>query len=330
MKILFEQLQKAFIYQKGSDLLHFDRSIIATSLELKEYKKAITKITEFLYRIYYSKHDSETKIEQFQETTLETDDVFILLLSKIYSDKKQASEKWIVKEIVNENTFKVYKSGITLTIDKNIHLPVGEQSKKISKDDAVTILFSCHFPNISYGFYVYKSDEGEIDISSGVGRIYFNLRFEHAVDFTRELLNRLYEQKLKFDYKIFKTIRTQYRIDSAVLYFSLNDYKELKDIIFPYLLSNTHLFNDEVSVFHYPISKGVGFAEEPLIREENESYGLNRCKILAEVIYDSLDTLESTGIISCETFVKKFEQNNINPDKVYLNPNSTLEKTLNS
>lgn len=270
-----------------------------------------------------------TKHYDLEEITIETDDPFISLLSQIHPEKKLESSNWIIKEQISEHIFKVSNQQITLTIDRKVHLPINEQAKDLNIGDSTTILFSCHYPNISYGFYAFKSDLGELDALNGIGRLYFNLRFEYAIDFTKELLTLLYENKLKFDYKVFKNLRTQYRIDSAVLYFSLNEYNKILNFILPYLLSNQHLFNDEVSVFHYPISKGVGFAEEPHIKADHESYGLNRCRIIAEAINDSLDTIENKGVIPLERIEKRFVEKNINPYKMYLNPNSILDEVLN-
>jgi len=325
MRNFFDDLGKAFLYKRNVGLSHYNGELVVNSSELMDIKKATRQITDFIYKTYYSKQGSLSKGKLFDEITIETDDSFLMKLSTIYSEKMQESNNWIVIEKISEHNFKVFKQDITLTIDKNIHLPINERTINLRKGDVITILFSCHFPNISHGFYVFKSDMGEIDISLGIGRLYFNLNFEYAVDFSKGLLSLLYSNKLKFDYKIFKNLRTQYRVDSAVLYFSLNDYNQILKLIMPFIFSNPQMFNDEVSVFHNTVAKGVGFAEEPIEKHEHESYGLNRCRIIAETIYDSLNVIESTGIIPFENFEKKFMQKNINLDKMFLNPNSILD-----
>ncbi len=329
MRTFFEKLDRSLSYKDG-DLRSFDGETVVSGKELEDPKKSIKRITEFIYSALYAGTYSPAGNGRGTVITIETDNEFIERLSAIHNGKRQLSENWLIKEIIDENVLKVSRNEITLTINRKVHQPENEQAKAPEAGTMTSIFFSCHYPNISAGFYAFKSEEGELNPDDGILRMYFNLRFEHAVDFTGGLLDIAYKQKIVFDYKIFKTLRTQSRPDCAVLYFRAEDFETVKETIFPFLSLNAGMFNDEVSSFHYPLFKGVGLAEEPAVKEGHESYGLNRCRLIAEVVYNSLDELEKNGHIPYERFESHFQKNGIDIHRIYLNLISPLRTLLST
>jgi len=330
MRNFFKHIGKNFSYDQVVGLTHINGELVASASNILEKNKVIETITYFIYTTYYSKLKTRKEYGFIDEVDINTDNNFMIELSKIHPYKTLKSYNWLVIKRIERSIFKVLKNNITLTIDKNVHLPKDHRKLNLEVGSQAVVLFSCHYPNISHGFYVYKSEIEEVNINAGIGRLYFNINHNYAIDFTKKLLTILYETQLKFDYKIFKNIRNQYRIDSAVLYFSLDNYREILNIIKPFLYVNEQMLNNEVSIFHQFISKGVGFAEEPLKQIlGGESYGWNRCRIIAEVIYDSLEYIKRTGIVPLEKFIQKFIQKDIDINRIYLSPSYSHKQNRN-
>lgn len=327
-KNIFKEIENGFVFDNTKGLLNSSNEIVAELSDINDSKRAIIKLTHYYYKKYYSKSQTLNKSDDFQEISIETDKDFINRLIKIFPNKKIISNGWRVVGIVSKDILRVEKNGITLTVNTHLHLPKDLKITKIHVNDIVSILFSCHFPNISNGFYVFKSEIGEIDKTRGVGRFYFNANYNYVVDFTEEILSNLYNNNIIFDFKVFKNIRNEYRIDSAVLYFSLEDFEIIRKIIS--LLSNNELyFNKEVSMFHHFVSNGIGFAEEPTMKKENESYGLNRCRILSEITFNSLDDIKKNGKIPWHKFDEQFKYYQLDFNNIFLNPQSRMKKLLN-
>jgi hypothetical protein len=305
----------------NSGNLVYNKSIVILSFDDTQNKALnIIKLTNFLYHFFYSKQ-SEIYYININEIQLANDNLFETQLSKIHPNVKFESSEWVITNIINDFILQVSKNNITLTIDVNQNVAKSKISSKFSIGDKLVVLFSCHFPNISNGFYVYKSQVKELNFDDPIGRLYFNLNPSHAISFTEILLDVSYSNSFVFDYKIFKNIQNQYRTDSAVFYFKLKDFKKIESILFPRIFQENY-FNDEVSEFHFKIFKGVGFAEEPDKPVTLESFGLNRCRKLAECLYGSF---ENKIEITLPILIKKLSSENIEINEIYKNPKSKFQ-----
>ncbi len=301
--------------------LVYNNSIVILNID-KDQNKTLDKIklTNFIYHFFYSKQ-SENYFFNNNEIQLANDNLFENQLSKIHPNIKFESSEWLVTKIINENILQVLKNNITLTIDINLNLPKSKNPTNFSIGDKIIVLFCCHFPNISNGFYVFKSQKKEMNFDGDIGRLYFNLNPSVAISFTKILLDEAYSNSLFFDFKIFKNIQNQYRTDSAVFYFRLKDYQKIQANLFPKILHEGY-FNDEVSEFHFKIFKGVGFAEEPDQQASLESFGINRCRKIAECLYSSF---ENKIEITLPVLIKQLRAEKIVLNEIYKNPKSKFQ-----
>lgn len=318
----FKNLQRAFFYDEDQLMHHSEKQVIATKKDLENRDFGISKITHFLYTYYYNEMPVESPM-----STLYNDSAFNRDLATIYPEKKQLSKQWEVLEIDQEYPEKLYvkRHGISLYVDRFIHLPTEEQTRVLKPGDMTDILFSCHYPNISNGFYVYTGEQERAYDHTGTFRVYFNLKFDYAIAFISALLKLLYENQILFEFKVSKQLREQSRIDNAVLYGNKKCFKSILQLLKPLIADKNHFLNPKTSVFHYSYYPGVGIAEEPDVEHNRkESYGTNRCRLLAEGIYDSLDVLKVTEKIPLEGLLKSYKTHGIDINKIYANKNSQL------
>lgn len=326
MQKLLTNLLSDISIDKIGNFVYKDDSIIISKEEIRKEAIFKIKLMNFIYHHFYSKQNSKTFIN-INDIELINDRSYEVELSKIQPHRKFKSHDWEIKKIISDRILQVSKNNITLTVDSNIHLANKKQETPRVIGEKVTIMFSCHFPNISNGFYVYKSQKDELNYESPIGRLYFNINPHTSLHFINLLLEIGYNNSLIFDFKVLKNLRNQYRIDSAVLYFRIFDYNDLEKILFPQILKKK-FFNKEVSEFHFEIFTGVGFAEEPKSKNSLESYGTNRCHIIAETIFEVLkmNNFSNNNLdFTLQSFINKFDQYDINIDEIYKSKHSEFQ-----
>jgi hypothetical protein len=95
------------------------------------------------------------------------------------------------------------------------------------------------------------------------GRIYFNIEPQEAPLLYNKLVEKLKAENLVSQIKIPSSY--QDRPDCAVLYFDQAQQMLIQNIISEIVGSNKFTFRDELGKGQHPISKGIGFAQEPSI-----------------------------------------------------------------
>lgn len=322
MQQFFKTLQTAFTISEGSLVHNATQKVIVDEKYIDKASSAIAKINHFLYSYYYNETDMEGTY-----LNLQTDTNFEQSLAQLFSEKRRISQQWkVVKIDENPEYLYVRRGKITLFINRLKHLPIVEEQKNAKKDDRITITFPCHYPNISNGFYSFKSEYERNSHNTNTVRVYFNLKPSKAVLFTKLLLEKLYSNSIAFEYKVFKYIKTTQRIDNAVLYFNVSEYEKIIQLLYPLFKTSSAYFNTENSIFHYKLFQGIGLAEEPLQDNpaKRESYGLHRCRLLAEAIYENLDILKSKNEFPVHIFNHSLRNNGINPEYIFCNGNDSL------
>jgi HopA1 effector protein family len=321
---LLHKISRAF-YRHNDELNHHQYGAIFKQHRNRAAKLSIQQLTHFIYNYYYCTNRQYHR--NTHQTIMETDERFQRQLSHLFKDAVFPDFDWNVKNVIDDAILLVTKGGITLTITKNKHLPEKERKRHLKEGDVTAILCSCHFPNVSPGFYLYKSLDGSMDFNKKVVRIYFNVHYRSAISFVEQLLEKLYSNSFSFQFKIAKELKRVHRADSAVLYFYRNDFEKIWNAIIPWLVNHPSFLKKTVSPFHYKIIPGAGLAEEPEIKREMESYGLHRSRILAEAIYH-LFFVENRKKISKTDLLAAFQDEGLNVHEIYLNPGSTLNAKL--
>lgn len=288
-------VEKGYIKHNNSEKL----------IKVTEAKKSIIQtIANVIYKYYYSL--------DIEYTTQFTDSIFINQLYNIQLGNQYLDSNWEITAIIDKNFIKVSKNNIYLivNIEKETLL---KQTPKINQ--LIDVLFSCHYPNISPGFYLYKSKKGSNGFDGKLSRIYINLKAKKVASFAEQLMNSLNEKNITFHFKILQTLPSSNRIDNSVLYFNQND----KDLVIKTLtdLYNKDYFNPVNSPFHLILFPGIGYAEEPLYKKDrNDSFGTHRSKIISESLYEQF-SLEKRKKISPEKIIAKFLDYGIDTKKIY-------------
>ena len=222
--------------------------------------------------------------------------------------------------------------------DLTLHIEYDHYSQPPTEYANIGELISILMPNnqLQNGFYIAVSNIGTEkqnieDDSSEVGRIYFNISPSGAIALMDRLTLELNEAEIPFSFQVLYNPKAYGRFDSGILYFERNDYFAVLQVLQTVYLEYQSYFEREVPLFTKVLAPGLGFAEEPTQKFAfQESFGMNRCQIIANALLDAWRQGENSPSRRVNFIHQHFEEIGISLQRPYLNPNSEdIYQTLN-
>jgi hypothetical protein len=231
---------------------------------------------------------------------------------------------WLVVNQEKNGTLAIKRGGLTLHIEPEQHLQPTERSASIGDSVAIQMPRNL-FQN---GFYVAVGNAGlespgNSNTHSQTVRVYFNLSPEGAVTIMANLTAQLNALNIPFSFKALYNPSDYGRYDSAVLYFERNHYESIHPILQKVYASHQFHFQPEVPLFTKWLAPGLSLAEEPDCKfVTKESFGLNRCQIVANGLLEAWEKGYDSAEIRMDFILQHFAQLGINWQQPYLNANS--------
>jgi hypothetical protein len=224
---------------------------------------------------------------------------------------------WEVLRKEPDGSLAVIKGGLTMYAETDHHLEASLPAAK--RGDFVSVLLPKN--RLKNGFYIAIGNCGQEQ--KEIAQIYFNLSSPGAIALTDLLTLQLNRAKIPFSLQIPSHPAAFGRYDAATLHFEKPDYLNIHEIlenIYPEIQPYLH---PETPLFSKHLAPGIGLAEEPTQKIlAQESFGMNRCQILAIALFDAW----RKGIISPEEKIRLIQQHlsewNVNLEYPYLNSNS--------
>jgi hypothetical protein len=179
---------------------------------------------------------------------------------------------------------------------------------------------------VQNGFYIAVSNVGfsrpENASSQQTVRIYFNLTPEGAVEAMGSLTRRLNEIAIPFSFKVLYNPKDYLRYDSGVLYFDKRDYQVVGKVLESVYGEIRSHFQSQVPLFTMQLAPGIGLAEEPDQKfAEQESFGLNRCQIIANALLEAWHQGDNSLERRIMAILRQFSRLGIDLQRPYLNAN---------
>jgi hypothetical protein len=157
-------------------------------------------------------------------------------------------------------------------------------------------------------------------------RIYFNLTPQGAVAVMKQVTQQLNAASVPFSFKVLYNPADYGRYDSGVLYFDKNDYNTIQTILKTIYTANQDSFNPDIPLFTKQLAPGLSVGEEPDRKfAERESFGMNRCQIIANGL---LSALQDSPEGRLSAILEQFALLNLDVHRPYLNANSDDIYTL--
>lgn len=230
---------------------------------------------------------------------------------------------WQVLRQEPDASIAVTKGGLTLYIESDCHLEQPIQSA--SSGEYVAIWMPKN--RLQNGCYVAVSNfgqqQGNPDADLGVGRIYFNLTPRGAIALMKSLTLKLNAAAIGFSFQVPYNPSAYGRYDSGVLYFERNDYLVVREVLQTVYAEHQHHFQKEVPLFTKFLAPGLGLAEEPTQKfAPQESFGLNRCQIVANALLEAWQKGNNSPQERMSTIQQHFARFSIDLQRPYLNPYS--------
>jgi len=275
------------------------------------------ELHEILYSILHTKQKflyyHTEKFDHYSDTQKLTES-----LSEANTGEGTWDPGWEITNIEeNGQELAVQRDGLTLWVFPN-EIFVEENESSVGKNCYIKI--GKEFRDLLPGFYMAIGNATNNYNLENVVRIYWNITTEGAIKLTKNLTTELNLMNIPFRFKILKDPYAFSRVDAAVLYIN-KEYltTSRKSLSKVYHIVGGYL-NCPTPVFAKELAPGLALAESP--RNSHESFGENRCRILAEAIYETCKSGVMSSDAKLSEVIKYFAKLGIDLNRAYINPNS--------
>ncbi len=292
------------------------------------------QVQSFLYGIYYNgsmrtslaldQESSNKPIDLENNTFLGVDLEFYHQLHESNQGEGYFDSDWLIIKEENEGGLIVNKGDLKLYIDRETHLQDCEKLAIVG--DKVAIKLPKNL--VQNGFYVAVGNQGPQtpqfnSNQSVIVRIYFNLTSLGSIKVMKSLTKELNKGRIPFSFKVLYNPNDYQRHDSGVLYFDKKHYLLVREILGNIYNEYQGYFKAEIPLFTLKLAQGLGLAEEPNQKIfEKESFGMNRCQIIANGLLESLYNGDNSPEGKMMAIFQQFSRLGINLQYSYLNPQS--------
>jgi hypothetical protein len=157
---------------------------------------------------------------------------------------------------------------------------------KPQRGTEVSVALPREMPALSPGFFTAIGNVN-LDLAADdlAARLYFNVSSEGAPGLVAEVTSALNQARVPFRLKVADHPERFGRCDSAVLYLHAADICRQRRLLAGVVDACGADLQARTPVFTKPLAPGVGLGEER--GDETESFGMRRCRILAEGLLDA-------------------------------------------
>ncbi|TAE59458.1 MAG: hypothetical protein EAZ87_09570 [Nostocales cyanobacterium] len=225
------------------------------------------------------------------------------------------SHNWQVVREETDGTVAVYRNGLTLHVNPDVHILPTKNEIKVGK------FVSIKMPKnlVQNGFYMAVANVGSQG-GNQIARIYFNLTPEGAANVMESLTEELNSIDFSFSFKALYNPPDYRRYDSAVLYFNKGKYDILYPILKKIYAENQHYFQEQVPLFTKLLAPGLACAEEPdQTFADQESFGTHRCQMIANGLISAWQEGDNSSESRMAAIFKEFKAHKISMQHPYLN-----------
>jgi hypothetical protein len=289
------------------------------------------QLRSFLYGIYYNgsmrsalaldapEHSRQLDLEN--STLMGIDMTFFQRLHDSNCGTGYFDPDWTILKAAEDRSLVVKKGGLRLYIDREQHLTAAQQQAAVG--DVVAIKLPKNM--MQNGFYMAVGNLGfnRQQAADTLVRIYFSLTADGAITVMNSLTQMLNESKIIFSFKVLYNPQDYQRFDAGVLYFDKRDYATVSGILNLIYTQHRSYFLPHIPLFTKQLAMGLGLAEEPDLKfSERESFGMNRCQIVADGLLTAFDEGKDASTERMNAILAQFSQVGIDLQHPYLNSDS--------
>jgi hypothetical protein len=308
----------------------FINRIKSLSIELKQ-KYLAAQLRNFLYNVYYNGLSKAVKAIDSPTSTSWKNSTFLGMDLQFYQQIQASNygtgyfdRNWQIVSEEADGTLAVKKNGLTIHITRAAYTSEAERSAEIG--DFISVKMPHNL--VQNGFYVAVGNAGGYDLQLQdldrmLVRVYFHITPNGALCVMESLTQLLNVANIPFHFKVLYNPHDYNRSDTGVLYIQRYYYPHVEIILGQIHRKHQQHFQPETPLFTKPIAIGLAVAEEPDIRfAESESFGMNRCQIIADGLIDADLRGEIDPQLKLDAIVQSFDRVGIDLAAPFLNPGS--------
>jgi HopA1 effector protein family len=299
-----------------------------------QHKYLAWQLQSFLYGVYYNGSwqsilASSDAIDGANITKTDWENNSFLGMDAQFYDRLNTANRgvgfydpdWQIMSQEDDGILKINKNELSLYIDRNSYLQPTEINATVGSRVSVKMPHNL----IQNGFYVAVSNRGSFDrslapVDSQIVRFYFNITADGAVALMEALTVELNQANVPFNFKVLYNPTDYNRYDPGVLYIQRSYYQIVHLILERIYPQQQAYFRSAIPLFTKQIAPGLAIAEEPDRKfGEAESFGLNRCQIVANALIQANNQDDPTPANKLAAIVQNFDKMGINLEYPFLN-----------
>ena len=256
----------------------------------------------------------------YQPVVPEPNEDFVNDLSKANTTFERLDPGWHVLRRLPTDAYFVQKNDFIRAVtpgelisheDSGAALREGTPVKVICRKESRTM-----HPGFYYIFGATLTDQQDDD---DLLRFYWNIKAEGVAVLVHLLTSRLNRFQVPFRLKCLNNPASYNRADAAVLYLNRRFYRLATELLFAVHDQVGDYLAPDAPLFSKQLAAGLGLAEEP---GDGESFGQQRCRILAEGMWNAYELNLQTEHERLQEVIKHFAMKGLSLDNPHLNPGS--------
>ena len=260
--------------------------------------------------------------------TTPADEQFVNELSAANSSREYLNHGWRILSQLPTGHYIAGKNGLTRILFAGEFISHSDFRGPVQDGTSISIFCPRESKTMHPGFYyVFGEAIGDQQDDRGLLRFYWNIQADGAVKLVRLLTERLNRFQLPFRFKLANNPVGYDRSDAAILYVNHGYFRPVAELIADVRQQVADRLESYTPLFSKQLAPGLGLAEEPTT---GESFGQQRCRILAEAIWNIYELNLEEDEQQLEEIRKQLEVSGIDADLPYLNAGSTGDYDLPS
>lgn len=241
-------------------------------------------------------------------------------LSEANATRERWDTGWQVYQVLPSGQVLAHKDGRTRALWPGEFLSTDAPGMAPRPGTNLSVFFMRETKTMQPGFYFAfgEAEAGELDNFS-LARLYWNVRAEGAAPLMRAVTRGLNRFQVPFRFKCLADSAFYARNDAAVLYVDKRFYRVTARVLADVYEGVARHLRPEAPLFAKRLADGLALAEEPYT---GESFGMQRCRILAEGILSAHARGLRDEAARLEEVERHFKAYGLTLEAPYLNPRS--------
>ena len=276
----------------------------------------VMKLQQHLYQHCYCVAFGSRQPETAPVTV--TGEKFLAQLSQANQSRSFWDSNWQVTRVENTGQVWAEKAGVMRFFQPGEFVNYSAAGMPPRAGNSISVYLFKESTALQPGCYFAFGETAAPSDYLDIFRLYWNIDSTGVLDLLPRVSRDLNRFQVPFQLKCPVWPQGYKRRDAAVLYVKKRFYPIVRELASAWQKECSGHMRNGVPLFSLALAPGLGLAEDP---ESGESFGMHRCRHLAEVIWNA----HNTGVPESQrlqALKEHFRQHGLDFNRPYLNPGS--------